>query len=224
LRSHRRRKASSSWVSDVGSNIGEVGRFKLEDFETLPRSFFKRNTVTVARDLLGSLMVRVIDSEVLVGRVVEVEAYGGLDDPASHAYRGNRGRASIMFGEVGYAYVYFTYGNHFCINVVAKDEKTPAGAVLFRALEPIVGIDVMMKNRDKRELSSLTNGPGKLTKALNIARGFNGKDLTVWGDLFLARGWLRPDERVCESTRIGIRAATERPWRFYICGNPYVSK
>lgn len=190
----------------------------------MPREFFRRDTVTVARELLGKLLVRVLRGKVLAGRIVEVEAYGGLDDPASHAYRGNRGRAKIMFGEVGYAYVYFTYGNHFCLNVVAKDEKTPAGAVLFRALEPLIGVEEMMANRGVSDFFKVTSGPGRLTKALNITRQQNGVDLARKGELFLAEGWLRHDEKICVSNRIGISAAKNRPWRFYICGNPHVSK
>ena len=197
----------------------------LNSFKPLPRSFFRRDTILVAKELLGQLLVRVHgDSGVLVGRVVEVEAYKGLEDPASHAYRGNRGRASIMFGDVGYAYVYFTYGNHFCLNVVAKDERTAAGAVLFRALEPLQGVDIMMKNRGTTRLLDLTSGPGKLTKAFDISRSFYGVDLTSKGDLFLAEGWMGKDESVCSSPRIGITLAKERPWRFYLCGNPYVSR
>lgn len=207
-------------MKGVGEGIGPR-----KDFKVLPRSFFRRDTLTVARDLIGKLLVRVLGQQrVLVGRIVEVEAYGGLDDPASHAYRGNKGRAAIMFGEVGYAYVYFTYGNHYCLNVVAKDEKTPAGAVLFRALEPLEGIEIMMANRGVSDTFKLASGPGRLTQAFDITRRFNGVDLTERGELFLADGWLKPQEEICVSQRIGIREATDRPWRLYICGNPHVSK
>lgn len=197
----------------------------MQVFSVLPRSFFERDTVTVARELLGKLLVRVLDGgTLLVGRIVEVEAYGGPDDPASHAYRGNRGRAQIMFGEAGRAYVYFTYGNHFCLNVVAKHREAAAGAVLFRALEPLQGIETMMANRGVDDPLKVASGPGRLTKAFGITRRFNGVDLTREGELFLADGRLKPGEEICVSQRIGIRLAKERPWRFYICGNPHVSR
>jgi DNA-3-methyladenine glycosylase len=197
----------------------------LEELRPLPRSFFCRDTVLVAKHLLGQLLVRVTsDLRLVAGRIVEVEAYKGLEDPASHAYRGNKGRARIMFGDVGYAYVYFTYGNHFCMNVVAKDPNTAAGAVLLRALEPVDGVDVMIRNRGTSDPLNLTSGPGKLTKALGITREFYGADLTKRGALFLAEGWVKPSESVCVSTRIGINVAADRPWRFFFCNNSFVSR
>jgi len=178
----------------------------------------------VARELLGSLLVRRIGDQTLSGRIVETEAYKGLEDPASHAYKGDRGRAKIMFGEVGHAYVYFTYGNHFCVNVVAKDTKTPAGAVLLRALQPVEGVDVMAKNRGLAEPRDLASGPGKLTRALSIDRSFYGADLTVKGALYIAEGWVEPVERVGVSPRIGIKKAADRPWRFFLEPNVFVSR
>ncbi|MEM0320995.1 MAG: DNA-3-methyladenine glycosylase [Thermoprotei archaeon] len=210
--------------SNPVEHVDDLHHLDLSSIAPLPRSFFKRDTIIVARELLGQLLVRVYGDSILVGRVVEVEAYKGLEDPASHAFRGNKGRASIMFGEVGYAYVYFTYGNHFCLNVVAKDVHTAAGAVLFRAIEPLVGIDIMARNRGTARLVELTSGPGKLTKAFEISRSFYGADLARKGDLFLAKGWMGSSESVCSSPRIGITSAKEKQWRFYICGNPYVSK
>lgn len=191
--------------------------------DPLPRQFFCRDTLVVARDLLGKLIVRSLGSEQLVVRVVEVEAYKGLSDPASHAYGGNRGRASVMFGEVGRAYVYFTYGNHFCMNVVARSLRSKAGAVLFRAAEPLEGLEVMMQNRGTREPRLLTSGPGRLTKALMIDRSFYGTDLTVRGELFIADGHLKEKEQVVTATRVGIARARFRPWRFFIRDNPFVS-
>lgn len=192
-------------------------------FDPLSREFFHRDTLVVARDLLGNLIVRVLGNRQLVVRVVEVEAYKGLSDPASHAYGGNKGRASVMYGEVGRAYVYFTYGNHFCMNVVARSPRSKAGAVLFRAGEPLDGIEIMMRNRGTSEPRLLTSGPGRLTRALMIDRSFYGVDLTMRGELFLARGALRANERVAVSTRVGITRAKERPWRFFIKDNRFVS-
>ncbi|PSN84370.1 3-methyladenine DNA glycosylase [Candidatus Marsarchaeota G2 archaeon ECH_B_SAG-F08] len=192
-------------------------------YTPIHKAFYERHPTEVARDLLGALLVRKVNNEVLVGRIVETEAYGGRDDPASHAYRGNKGRASVMFGEVGRAYVYFTYGNHYCLNVVARSFYEEAGAVLIRALEPLQGLSTMIKNRGLSDPLNLTNGPGKLTKAFAIDLRFNGIDLTKRADLFIAKGKLRPSEKIATSTRIGIKDAKDREWRFFVANNPYVS-
>ncbi len=138
--------------------------------ERLPRSFFEDYTPSVARRLLGQLLVRRIGRRLLSGRVVEVEAYRGRGDPASHAYRGETPRNRVMFGEAGKAYVYFTYGFHHCLNV-KTERKGVAGAILVRALEPLEGIELMKKNRGREEVRELANGPGKLTQSLKIDRG-----------------------------------------------------
>lgn len=199
---------------------------RYDRLDPLPREFYRRETVSVARDLLGKTLVRAVGGEVLLGKIVETEAYKGLSDPASHAYKGNRGRASIMFGEVGYAYVYFTYGNHFCMNVVAKSRRAKAGAVLIRSLEPLYGVGRMLANRGDVEEWEVSRGPGNLTKALSIDRSFNGHDLTRRGELFVA-GELDQtgiEDRIESSTRIGIRRATTKKWRFYVSGNRCVSR
>ena len=188
----------------------------------LHSAFFARDTVKVAPDLLGKYLVRLKDGERMVGRIVEVEAYRGSDDPASHAFRGLTPRNTPMFGDPGHAYVYFTYGNHYCLNITTQKAGTP-GAVLLRALEPLEGIDVMRRFRPSVADSELTNGPGKLTKALAIDKSLNEQDMTVRGPLFVA------DPGKCElevwhSTRVGIGEGLDRLWRFYIKGNPYVSK
>jgi len=190
---------------------------------TLPREFYVRGTVVVARDLLGKLLVRRRGSASLVGRIVEVEAYRGGDDPASHAFRGRTLRNMPMFGEAGHAYIYFTYGNHYCLNVTTQPAGK-AGAVLIRAVEPLEGISVMRELRSGVNDLQLTSGPGKLTKALDIDKSLNEIDLTHTGPLYVANP--RHEERVavCRSSRIGIRLGKERLWRFYVKSNPYVSR
>ncbi len=181
----------------------------------LNRDFYDRPTLVVARDLLGMVLVWQGAGEQRAGRIVEVEAYDGPDDAASHARIGNRGRAAIMFGPAGYAYVYLIYGIHHCLNVVTGPAGYPA-AILLRALEPLEGV------------AAATNGPGRLCKALGIDRRQNGLDLT--GDqLYLEdRGLGVTNEAIVTSPRIGIASAgapaTTHPWRLYERGNRWVSK
>ena len=189
---------------------------------TLPRHFYARETVRAAKDLLGEHLVRVIGRTQMVGRIVEVEAYRGSDDPASHAYRGITPRNAPMFGEPGHAYIYFTYGNHYCLNVTTQESGTP-GAVLLRALEPIVGIRAMRRRRPNLSDVALTNGPGKLTKALGIDKSLNKVDLTEPGPLFIASA-TKEDFEISRSARVGISEGTDRMWRFYIAENRFVSK
>jgi len=190
--------------------------------ERLPRSFFEDYTPSVAKRLLGQLLVRRIGRRVLSGMLVEVEAYRGRDDPASHAFRGETPRNRVMFGEAGKAYVYFTYGFHHCLNVKAE-MKGVAGAILVRALEPLEGIEQMKKNRGKEEVRELANGPGKLTQALKIDRRLNGEDLVRSERLFLARGENQVFE-IRDSSRIGIDRGLEFKWRYFIEGNQFVSR
>lgn len=180
----------------------------------------------MARNLLGKYLVRTRGNVRLIGMIVEVEAYRGTIDPASHAYRGMTQRNEVMFRVGGHLYVYFTYGMHFCMNVVTG--KAGVGeAVLIRAIEPIEGISIMRKNRgfgnSLADLVSLTNGPAKVCQALGISRPENGIDL-VKGPVFIARGIRAPRPRIVVSTRIGIREGTDRPWRYYIKDNPWVSR
>ncbi len=186
----------------------------------LPRAFFARSTLLVARALLGQLLVHDTPHGVLVGRVIEVEGYRGPRDPASHAYRPTP-RSRIMWGRPGVAYVYFTYGNHYCVNVVTEAEGV-AGAVLLRALEPLAGLEVMRANRKVNDDRRLCSGPGRLTQAMGISREHNGADFTR-PPLYLARGQ-STGLRVVAGPRIGIRAATERAWRFYVAGSVFVSR
>lgn len=195
----------------------------------LAADFFARPTLEVARELVGALVVRALEpaevpegreAAVLVARLVEVEAYLGPQDPASHAYR-RTPRSAILWGPPGRAYVYFSYGNHHCMNVVTEPEGT-AGAVLLRAAEPLEGVEVMQRLRRGAVLRDLLRGPGRLTQALAVDRRFNGWDLTRPGPLYLARG--QPPARVATSPRVGIRRAADRPWRFFDPRSPFVSR
>jgi DNA-3-methyladenine glycosylase len=191
----------------------------------LPRHFYLHPTLHVAKALLGKVIVHRTESGFLSGRIVETEAYLGSNDPASHAYRGKTGRNSVMFSLGGTLYVYFTYGMHFCANVVTGDEGK-AGAVLIRGVEPIEGIDLMRQNRgfaDDSKDRQLTNGPAKFCQAFGIARDQNGVDLC--GKLiFIADAPTLEPKHVGTSSRIGITTGREKPWRFFIKGNGYVSK
>ncbi len=184
-----------------------------------------QDTRTVAKALLGQEVVRRLPTgETLAGIIVETEAYL-TDDPACHAYRGQTPRNAAMFGPPGRAYVYFTYGLHMMFNLVCAPQGV-AEAVLLRALEPTEGIDGMRQNRGgMAETRQLTNGPGKLAQALALTRlDHNEADLTnPGGELFIRPRPASPFERV-ETTRIGITRGVELPWRYYIRGNPYVSK
>lgn len=190
-------------------------------------SFYLRPTETVARDLIGRTLVRVIKKNGravrLAGTIVETEAYGFDDDPASHACMGPTQRNRIMFGEVGRAYVYFTYGNHFCVNVSARSSKIEAGAVLIRGIEPIQGIDLMRQFRPVDDVLCLTSGPGKLTQALKITSALNGVNMTdSTSELYIEYG-KKPDH-ILATPRIGITRATTKEWRFVDPSSPYISR
>jgi DNA-3-methyladenine glycosylase len=186
----------------------------------LPRSFFQRYTPTVARGLLGCRLVRVIDGKRLSGIIVETEAYRGSGDPASHAFRGRTPRNELMFGPPGHAYIYFTMGMHYCLNVTTEPEGTPA-AVLLRALQPIEGVEAMMENRGVKDVRRLAAGPGNLTKALRIDMRLGGEDLCSSERLFFEHGEAL---RVASSARVGVSSGRTRRWRFYAEGSPFVSK
>jgi len=150
----------------------------------LPREFYLENTVSVAKNLIGKKIIRKIGRTEISGIITETEAYRHKDDPASHAFRNITERNKIMFGEVGMAYVYFTYGMHYCFNVVARHPKAKAGAVLIRAIKPEKGVKIMQKNRKIENLKNLTNGPAKLCQALEITKRHYGVDLTTDSKLF----------------------------------------
>jgi len=189
----------------------------------LPRRFFTRDTLTVAEELLGKHLVRYTLGSKLVGIIVEVEAYGGSDDPGSHASRGMTPRNRLMFRKGGFAYVYFTYGKHYCFNVVTERQDVP-GAVLIRALEPLEGIETMKKNRKTHDVLNLASGPGKLTAALNITGKQNGLDLTRSKRLFICKPEEDENFEVVSTKRIGIRVGVDKLWRFYIKNSNFVSR
>ena len=196
--------------------------------ERLPRAFFNRDPRRVSHDLLGKILVRRDGRRLLAARVVEVEAYLGEDDPAAHAAAGRTARNSVLFGPPGFAYIYFIYGNHYCLNVSTLPDGV-AGGVLFRALEPLMGIEQMAMARDMtvsgvRDLRNLTSGPGRLAEAFSITRERdNAKDLTsVRSDLWLTDDGFRP-QRVVTTKRIGITKAADKLLRYIIAENPFVS-
>ena len=180
----------------------------------LPREFYSKNTVTVAKELLGKKIVRKIGKYEMVGIISETEAYRHKDDPASHAYGRITQRNKVMFGDVGISYVYFTYGMHYCFNIVARHPKTKAGAVLIRAIQPEKGIEVMQKNRKMTDLRNITNGPAKLAQALKSTKKEYGADLTKKSELFITEG-IKPG-KITASSRIGIKSGTKKLWNFKI--------
>jgi len=204
------------------------------DIRPLERAFFSRDPRRVARELLGKVLVRERGRQSLTARIVEVEAYLGEKDPASHAAAGNTARTSVLFGSPGHAYVYFIYGSYYCLNVSCEPEGR-AGGVLFRALEPLLGVEEMARARGveihghddlgHKDLVRLTSGPGRLCEAFGITRAYdNGCDLTspdsvLWigEDGYRARG-------IRTTPRIGITKAVDKPLRYILDGNPFVSK
>lgn len=191
---------------------------------SLPLSFFARPAPLVAPDLLGCMLVRKIDGQRLAGRIVETEAYLGREDAASHAYRGPTARNRAMFGPPGHAYVYLIYGVHHCLNVVTGP-KEEGQAVLIRALEPLAGLESMRARRGRRALQDLCSGPGKLCQAFAIDRSLDGHDLMAGVGLWLEAG-PPPATSILAGPRVGVRGdglALQRPWRFYLQGNPHVS-
>ena len=190
---------------------------------TLPRRFFQRPAEDVAPDLLGCILVAVSARGVRVsGRIVETEAYGP-DDPASHAFRGPTRRNHAMFGPPGHLYVYFTYGMHYCANVVTG-RAGEGSAVLLRAVEPLEGIAAMRRRRSRRDLRDLCRGPARLTQAFAIGDGDDGTDL-VRGRIRIQRG---PGgdagaPAIASGPRIGISVGRAFPWRYWIAGDRFVS-
>lgn len=188
----------------------------------LSTSFYRRHPAEVARDLLGKILVYESEDGICQGKIVETEAYH-QSDPASHTYRGMTPRNAVMFGEPGHAYVYFTYGMHYCLNTAAAEAGTGAG-VLLRAVEPLRGIEIMQARRRTTIPTNLCSGPGKLTQAFGITAAHNGISLFS-PPLFIldAHQELR-SEQIVAAPRVGITKATEKPWRFYIKDNKYISR
>jgi DNA-3-methyladenine glycosylase len=191
---------------------------KIPTMQILPRDFYDRPTLKVARDLIGTRLVRILEGEKLIGLITETEAYISQNDLACHAKAGITPRTQVMFGEPGHAYVYFTYGNHWMLNVVTEREGFPA-AVLIRAIQPIEGVDVMLERRNGRD----TFGPGKLCQAMGITKSENGVDLTeTSGGLWIESGVKVPNSRVTKGPRVGLNNTPEpwlsKPWRFLVKG------
>lgn len=182
----------------------------------LPRSFYNRPTLTVARELIGARLVRILDGKKLVGLITETEAYISEKDLACHAKAGLTPRTRVMYGEPGHAYVYFTYGNHWMLNVVTEKAGFPA-AVLIRAIQPIEGVEVMLEKRQGRD----TFGPGKICQAMGITKSENGADLTETASgLWIEAGVKVPDKIVTKGPRVGLNSTPEpwlsKPWRFLV--------
>jgi DNA-3-methyladenine glycosylase len=205
----------------------------LDQAELLKPAFFDRDPRKVARALLGKVLIRKTDAGVLAGRIVETEAYLGAGDAAAHTAAGKTARNAVLFGPPGYAYVYFIYGNHYCLNVSCLPDGVPGG-VLFRALEPMVGIEEMarargMEVRSEHELTGgdlkkISSGPGRMAEAFGITRERDNEkslvsersDLRIVDDGYRVR-------RVVVTQRVGITKAAEHPLRFLIAGNAFVS-
>lgn len=193
----------------------------------LPRSFYLDPPEVVARRLLGKILVRRYEGRRLAGRIVEAEAYCGLEDPAAHAFNGKTLRNAVLFGPPGIAYVYFIYGMYFCMNISCEPEGH-AGCVLLRALEPLEGLATMAKLRGLAADANprlLTSGPGRLCQALGLTRDLhNGMDVT-WprSELRVEDDGFVP-EAIDVSPRVGIRLAVDRPLRFTLGGNRFVSR
>jgi DNA-3-methyladenine glycosylase len=184
----------------------------------LPREFYNRPTLTVARELIGARLVRLLDGMKLVSLITETEAYISQRDLACHAKAGLTPRTKVMFGEPGHAYVYFTYGNHWMLNVVTEREGFPA-AVLIRAIQPIEGTEIMSERRLGRD----TFGPGKLTQAMGITKSENGADLTETSSgLWIEAGVQVLNKAVTKGPRVGLNSTPEpwlsKPWRFLVKG------
>lgn len=217
-----------------GCTLRQAQGAESAQLKKLPRSFYTRPTLQVAQDLLGKYIVRVSKGNKLTGRIVETEAYR-QDDPASHAYRGRTRRNDVMFWRGGHLYVYFTYGMHYCANVVTCEEGT-GEAVLIRAVEPLEGIEEMMRNRfgapgrrpsgnsaTLHPPSNLTDGPAKLCQALDIQREQNGTDL-LDGEIYLLDVPSLSASEIGRSTRIGIVYGKEKKWRFFVKESRWVSR
>ncbi|ADY55267.1 3-methyladenine DNA glycosylase [Syntrophobotulus glycolicus DSM 8271] len=198
----------------------------------LDREFYDRDSLIVAKELLGRVLVREAGGQRIAAKIVEAEAYMGIDDQAAHSYGGKRTpRVEVMYGESGFSYVFMIYGMHYCFNIVTREAGNPQ-AVLLRAAEPLDGLDIMAQSRfnktyaqlTKNQIKGLTDGPGKLCKALRIDKNLNGEDL-CGSKLYVEEGE-NEKFRIVSAKRVGVDYAGEAkdyPWRFYIEGNRYVS-
>ncbi len=193
----------------------------------LQESFYQRETITVAKELLGKILVHETKEGITSGRIVETEAYQGPEDQAAHSYAGRKtARNEVMFGQKGRAYVYFIYGLYYCLNVTTGNLPGKPEAVLIRALEPITGEEIMAKRRGKQiKFVNLTNGPSKLCMAMNISKSQNKTELTAQ-PLYIKDAPQVPIDDIMVTTRVGVDYSGEwknKPWRFYIRNNKFVS-
>ncbi len=199
-----------------------------KDNKKLTRNFYKADVLEVAENLLGKIFVYKTKGKTLKAKIVEVEAYNGKIDEAAHTFNGKTERNKIMFNEGGFLYVYFTYGIHFCANVVTG-KKNEGTAILLRGMEPLEGVKYFSKKRfpQKRlneiNKKDLLNGPAKICQAFNITKKQNGIDLTG-NKIYLLDAPKIPNSKMIKTTRIGIKKSVDLPWRFYIKDNIYVSK
>ena len=189
--------------------------------KSLTKSFFKKDTLEIAKALLGCYLVNETKQGKTIGKIVETEAYLA-DDPASHSFNGKTKRNEAMFGPSGKAYVYFTYGMYNCFNIVTK-EKGIGEAVLIRALEPLSGIELMKERRKTENLKNLCSGPAKLVQAMGISKEHNGVDL-LNGKLQICKGKSIIKGSIIKTKRIGISKGVNLPYRFYIKDSSFVSK
>jgi DNA-3-methyladenine glycosylase len=191
-------------------------------YEFLPPEFFRKDTIRVAKELLGKLIIKKERNNYISGRIVETEAYLGDNDPACHAYRRITPRNSVMFEDGGKIYVYFIYGNYYCFNVVTERKGT-GSAVLIRAVEPYSGVNLMKKRRNQvKSEYGLTNGPAKFCLAFGIDRRYNGMDLNG-GKISIAKTTSIERINAVITRRIGIKEGAEYPYRFFVKNNPFVS-
>lgn len=208
--------------ADSAVHTPQAGPLPAGALEPLPDGFYLRPLLEVTRDLLGRLLVHRSPEGLCAVRLVETEAYDGAGrDPASHAHRGPTPRNAVMFGPPGHLYLYFTYGMHWCANVVCAPEGT-AQAVLLRAGEPVAGIELMQARRPASRPRDLARGPARLCQALGLAGWANGAGLSA-GPVQLTAGWPVPDGQVAWTGRVGVTAAADRPWRALVAGHPNVS-
>lgn len=193
----------------------------------LSKTFYQKPATELAPLLLGHILIRKIGSQVLMGKIVETEAYSGLEDKASHAYGGLRNRNAPMFEEAGTMYVYFTYGSCYCFNVVCGQKGIP-DAVLIRAVEPLQGEKLMVQHRQGKSGKLLCNGPGKLCQAFAIDKKLNNQSLLSHADISLIKGDFVAQNQIVLASRIGLSDRVgvwrDKPLRFYIKENKYVSK
>ncbi|MCI0474196.1 MAG: DNA-3-methyladenine glycosylase [Ignavibacteria bacterium] len=206
---------ASNRRQDTAENISDK-------YGIIPREFFQRKTITVAKELLGKFIIKKERNNYISGRIVETEAYLGDNDPACHAYRSVTPRNSVMFEDGGKIYVYFIYGNYYCFNIVTELKGT-GSAVLIRAVEPCAGLNLMKKRRANiKSNHELTNGPAKFCMAFGIDRRHNGMELNC-GKFFIADNPADETVNAVVTKRIGIREGSDYPYRFFIKNNPFVS-